>query len=170
MKKVLISLFLLIFSNIVYADIYNSPAKLSEIVKVIPKPTTIKCKFKEEKYLKSIQKPVISYGDFEFIENKGVYFYTKYPIQTSKNYTNSNYKQINEIINAISSKKYSKIEKEFTFYYEKNNNIWNLGLKPKKNSKAINYISKITISGEDVIKKIEIVQTNGNKTVICFTK
>ena len=131
---------------------------------------SIKCKFRQEKHLQNIAKPLISSGNFEFVENKGVYFYTLHPIQSTASYTNKNYKQINDIVNAISAKKYSRLEKEFNFYYEESSDEWTLGLKPKKNSNAYNYISSITIEGSDYISKIDIRQTNGNKTVLWFTK
>ena len=169
-KSSLIIFLLLIISNEAIANLYDSPVKLEVISSQIPKMRSIKCKFRQEKHLQNIAKPLFSSGDFEFIENKGVYFYTIIPFQSTADYTNKNYKQINDIISAISSKKYSRLETEFDFYYEKNNEKWFLGMKPKKNSNTYNYISSITINGTDYINEIEIQQTNGNKTVLWFTK
>lgn len=160
----------LFFCSPVFADVYNSPAALESISTKIPQFGSIKCKFKQEKYIPNITKPLVSGGDFEFVENKGVYFYTTYPVKSVVDYTNKNYKQINDIIKAISSKKYSALEKEFSFFFTKQSENWTLGMKPKKNSKAYNYISSITVNGVDYIYKIEIAQTNGNKTVIWFKK
>ena len=171
MKKISLILFLLlIISGSVYADVYDFPTKLKNVENQIPKMGSIRCRFRQEKHLQNIAKPLVSSGDFEFIENRGVYFYTLIPFQSTADYTNKNYKQINDIISAVSSKKYSRLEKEFDFYYEKNNEKWFLGIKPKKNSNAYNYISSITINGTDYINEIEIQQTNGNKTVLWFTK
>ena len=163
---------LIIFSVIcpVKADVYDHGQSLEIISKQIPKPENIKCKFKQEKYIKNIQKPVVSGGDFEFVKGEGVYFTTTYPIYSKTDYTNKNYRQINDIISAISSKKYSKIEKEFNFYYEEKKSGWILGMKPKRNSKTAEFISSITVSGKDYIQKIETAQTNGNKTILWFTK
>lgn len=171
MKKFsVIILLLLLFSTVAFADVYNHPSKLSNILDKIPKMNSIKCKFRQEKFMQNISKPLISSGDFEFVENKGVYFYTKYPVQSTVDYTNKNYRQINDIVKAISTKRYSKLEKKFNFYFEEKSNIWTLGMKPKKNSNAYNYISSITIDGTNYIHKIQIQQTNGNKTVLWFTK
>lgn len=156
--------------NFTFADVYNSPSTLENISKQIPKMGNIKCSFKQEKFLKNIERPVVSKGDFEFIEGKGVYFYTTYPVKSKVDYTNKNYKQINDIVSAISTKKYSRLEKEFEFYYSGAKDNWSLGMKPKKKSDAYNYISSITINGADYISKISIAQTNGNKTVIWFKK
>ena len=168
MKKLFILTIFL--SSISFGNLFENSASLQDISKNIPKMKSIKCKFKQEKHLQNIQKPLVSSGDFEFIENKGVYFYTKYPIESKTDFTNEKYKQINDIVSAISNKKYSKLEREFDFYFEGNNSNWSLGLKPKKNSKAFDYISSISIEGTSYINKIAINQTNGNKTLIWFTK
>ena len=171
MKKFsFIILLFFIISCPVLADVYKFPSNFESISKQIPKIHSIKCKFKQEKHLQNISKPLISSGDFEFVENKGVYFHTLYPFESTVDYTNKNYKQINDIINAISAKKYSILEREFYFFYEGNINKWTLVMKPKKNSNAYNYISSITLNGADYINKIIIKQTNGNMTTLWFTK
>ena len=131
---------------------------------------SITCKFRQEKHIKHIEKPLISGGNFEFKKNTGVFFETTYPVQAKTAYTNENCKQINDIVNAISSKKYSGLEREFNFYFEKSNKIWTLGLKPKTNSNTSKILSSITISGNDTIENMIIQQTNGNKTVLWFIK
>lgn len=170
MNKIISVIFLLFVISPVFADVYDFPTNLESISKNVPKMGSIKCKFKQEKYLRNIEKPLVSSGDFEFAEKNGVYFYTKYPVQSTVDYTNKNYKQINDIVNAVSTKKYSKLEKEFNFYYQGNSEKWALGMKPKKNSNAYNYVSAITIDGSDYIHKISIQQINGNMTVLWFTK
>ncbi len=170
MKKIFIILFIFLISP-VFANLYDTPIKLKTVSNELPKLESIKCKFKQEKHLKNVSKPLKSGGDFEFIQGKGVYFYTKYPIVSTNDYTSDKYKQINDIVNSISSGRYSKLEKEFNFYFNKNNSSkWALGMKPKKNSSSFNYISSITLEGEDFIRKIDISQTNGNKTLLWFEK
>ena len=168
LKKTLILLIFL--SSLAFANLYNKQAALNDISSKLPKMSSIKCKFKQEKYLKNIQNPIISGGDFEYIQNKGVYFYTKYPVESTTNFTNEKYKQINDIVNAISNKKYSKLDREFNFYYAGDISNWSLGLKPKQSSDAFKFINSITIEGMDYINKISINQTNGNKTLIWFKK
>lgn len=171
MKRISILFFaIFLFSNFCLADVFDNKKDLSYITKQIPEMDSIKCKFKQEKRLKNIQKPIISGGDFEFKKNEGVYFYTTYPIQSTQNYTNKNYKQINDIINGISSKRYSKLEKEFEFYFDKNDENWTLGMKPQKESSVYNYIASIRIDGSNYIKKIVISQINGNETLLWFIK
>ena len=168
MKKILI--LLLFLSSYACANLYDTRVQLKDITNKIPEMSDIKCKFKQEKYLKNIQKPIVSGGDFEFIKNKGVYFYTKYPIESTTDFTNEKYKQINNIVKAISNKKYSALENEFEFYYEGTSLNWSLGLKPKKDSNTYKFISFITVKGNSYINEIDIGQTNGNKTLIWFIK
>ncbi len=153
-----------------FADVYNHPANLKTLSEQVPVMGDIKCKFKQKKYIKNISKPLVSEGDFEFIKNRGVYFHTTYPVVSDNNFTNKNYKQINEIIRAISTKKYDKPSQEFDFYFEKTADSWTIGLCPKKSSNIKDYISNITIYGSSYIKQIVINQKGGNKTVIWFIK
>ncbi len=171
MKKISLVFFIvIIFSNLVYADLFSSRQSLENISKNIPEINSIKCKFKQEKYLNNIPKPLISSGEFEFIKEKGVIFRTKLPFESVTDYTDKSYKQVNDVIKAISSKKFYRIEREFNFYYENNAGNWSLGMKPKSDSTASNYINSIIIEGTDYINKITINQINGNKTYIWFTK
>ena len=169
MKKILLILSFFIICP-AFANLYDNVVKLETISAELPELGNIKCKFRQEKYQNNISKPLKYGGDFEFIKGKGVYFYTKYPIVANSDYTSEKYKQINDIVKAISAKKYSKLEKEFSFYYNTINDSWALGMKPKKNSSAFNYISSITLEGREYIKKINITQTNGNKTLLWFEK
>ena len=169
MKKYSI-IFLLLMFNLAYANVFDKPSDLKTISSELPKIGSIKCKFKQQKLMQNVSKPVISYGDFEYIENEGVYFHTTFPIKSEVNYTNKNYKQINDVINAISSKNYKRIEKEFSFYFENNKKNWVLGLKPKKNTKTGEVISNLTVYGNSSIDKIEVEMLNGTKTILWFQK
>lgn len=169
MKKIILIIFFLF--NCAFANLYENPVKFASLKEKLPELKSAKLKFTQEKYFKNAKKPIISRGDFEFIKNKGVYFKTTYPIQKETSYTNQNYKQINEIINAISNKKYSKLDDEFDFYYEKTAQEWLFGLKPVRGVKTSDFIVSITLKGNDeYINKIEITQTNGNRTILRFFK
>ena len=169
MRNIFLILLLALFVFPINAEVYEHKTTLKNVLLKIPELESIKCKFRQEKTLKNIQKPLISNGNFEFKKGEGVFFETVYPVKSNINYTNQNYKQINDIIGAISEKKYSKLEKEFDFYFEENNSDWILGLKPKDKNIS-EFLSEITIEGQDYIKKIEINQTNGNETKLWFIK
>lgn len=152
------------------ADVWDSPEPLENIASKLPEITDIKCRFAQEKTIPNIDKTFVSSGDFQFIKNEGVYFYVKQPIVQEINYTNRNYKQINEVIKAVSSKKFKKLEKEFDFFFEKNTaeRSWTLGLKPKE--KTAEFLSSITLEGSDFIQRIKIEMINGALTDIRFEK
>jgi hypothetical protein len=93
-----------------------------------------------------------------------------HPIKTTVSYTNKDYKQINDIILAISQKKYSKLNKDFYYFFNKNETSWKLGLKPKPESPASNYIISISIEGKNNIEKMILQFKNGSSTTICFSE
>ena len=150
------------------ADIFEHKIDVQNLGKKLPVLNNIECNFKQEKILKNITKPLISGGNFKFDKTKGIFFETTYPIKTTTSYTSKDYEQINDIILAISNKKYSKLDKTFDFYYQTNIDTWILGLKPKKNTGADKYIESIVIHGTDNINQIVISMQDGSKTTQWF--
>lgn len=173
MNKIIFLFFLIIFTafhQIANANLFESPAKIEDFINLLPEMKTISCKFEQTKYLTNIDKPVVSSGTFKFIEKEGVFFETLHPIKTTVSYTNKDYKQINDIILAISQKKYSKLNKDFYYFFNKNETSWKLGLKPKPESPASNYIISISIEGKNNIEKMILQFKNGSSTTICFSE
>ena len=167
--KVFLILCIVLFANISFASLYNSPTPISGFINNLPQFGDIDCKFKQEKYLADIDRTLVSGGDFHFRQNVGITFATTYPIQSVVSYQNKDYRQINDIILAISEKKYSRLERDFKFYYEQVEDRWSLGLKPQDNSKLKDFLKSITIDGKSNIEKIMIVFSNGNKTTLWFS-
>lgn len=167
MKNKILSLLFFIF---LLPAAFSQEQKISpeELMKELPKIENIECKFKQEKLIKNIQKPLLSNGNFKFIKGEGVYFETLYPVKSTVSYTNKDYKQINDIILAISNKKYSKLDREFDFYFSKDGNLWTLTLKPKTESRSEKYLDSLTIEGEENINKIVILTKDGSKTTQWF--
>lgn len=168
-KKICLILAILFFMQPTFASVFEHEQKLAYIVKQLPAMKSVSCKFKQEKYLPNSKVTLKSSGDFKFVKNKGVTFYTTYPIKSTTSYSNKEFKQINNIITAISNKSYSKLEKDFNFYFQKNSN-WDLGLKPKSSSKVANYIKSIEIEGNEDISKIVIITSDLTRTTISFIK
>lgn len=166
MKKIFI-LFLIMLFQVVHADLFQNKTTIASFINEIPEINNISCKFKQEKIINGLSKPIVSGGNFKFIKNDGVYFYTTYPIKTVTSYKNNEYRKINEIIQAISDKKYKHLENEFDFYFEKQNNIWKLGLIPTEKSQT-KFLKNIQIEGVTKINKIIIVMQNGNKITQWF--
>lgn len=139
---------------------------IKDIVNDLPPMKSVSCTFKQQKTFGSTT--LNSGGDFQFVENKGVIFKTKYPIQSTTTYSSANNKQINDIILAISNKNYSYLEKNFDVNFEKSDKgFWTLNLTPK-NSTVKAHLKSIFINGDTGIKRIVINSVNSGKTDISF--
>lgn len=170
-KKFLILIFAIFLINLpACADVFNHPQKLSVIIPQMPELNSINCKFKQEKTIPNSTANIKSSGDFRFIKNKGVVFNTTYPLHSTTSYNTTEYRQVNEIVNAISNKSYSKIERVFNFYFTKNKDEWQLGLIPKKKQQAAKYLASVEIHGKSYITQMIIKTTNSTKTTIWFSK
>ncbi len=167
MNKIFAFLFLLIFMPLASAAVFDHEMKLEEISGKLPELESTKCKFRQEKIVSGMV--IKSSGDFEFEKDKGVIFSTTYPIQSTTSYTSKDYRQINSVITAISNKSYSKLEKDFRFFYEGDEKNWDFALMPKEDSKAYNYLKSIEITGAgSKITKINILTCDGTQTAIWF--
>lgn len=152
------------------AGVFDHPQKLSEIYPQLPEFKSVNCKFKQEKTLPNTTIPLISSGDFQFIKEKGIVFKTKYPIESTTSYNAAEFNQINDVINAISNKSFSKIENIFDFYFTKTGEDWTLGFIPKKSHQASKYLASVEIEGRNDISKITIKMKNSTETTIRFYK
>lgn len=167
MKKTILLFLSFCFIPSVLANVFEHPQTLKNIQ--IPELNDINCKFRQEKVVKSSNIILKSSGNFSFKKDKGVVFYTTYPIKSTNSYTSGEYKQINSIISAISNKSYSRLERDFKFFYEKNGVNWIFGLMPKSNTQAYNYLKSIEIFGnQTMITKMVILPVDLNRTTIWF--
>jgi hypothetical protein len=55
------------------AAVYDHKISAKELNKILPNLDDIDCKFKQEKVLKNINKPLISGGNFSFKKNEGIF-------------------------------------------------------------------------------------------------
>lgn len=166
LNRFLILLAFLILPQIALADVFSSPKSLEYIVPNLPQFSSVNCRFKQEKRMPN-NVVLKSSGKFSFDRKAGVVFNTQEPIKAVNAYTSKDYNQINDIINAISNKKYSKLEHQFDFFYV-NSTPWQFGLKPKKNSQTAKYLKSIEIYGTNKISKIVVTTNNSVKTTIWF--
>lgn len=159
----LVSLFVLSSAN---ASVFEHEASLDKIANELPELKSIECKFIQEKQFSNLV--LKSSGDFTFEKGKGVIFYTTYPVKSVTSYTSREYRQINNVITAISNKSYSRLQKDFKFFFEKKEKGWTLALMPKQDTSAYNYLKSIEINGRENIDKIVILTCDKTKTTIWF--
>ena len=158
---------LLFFAAPAFAGLYDKEESLSNISKKIPTLNNVNCKFRQEKQTSNLV--LKSSGDFIFDKSKGVTFYTTYPIKSVTSYSAREYRQINSVITAISNRSYSRLEKDFKFYFIQQGDIWTLALMPKQTSQVYNYLKTIEITGGvEKINKIMILTCDKTKTTIWF--
>ena len=168
-KKILLIFFIIMGVNVSgFAGVFDNPKKLEEIAPNLPEFSSIKCKFEQEKTMPNSQMVLKSSGDFEFIKGEGIIFKTTFPIESTTSYNSTEYKQINDIVNAISNKNYGKIEAVFDFYFDKVGDKWTLGLVPKKSKQVAKYLKSIEIEGINDISKMKITTQNSVVTLIKF--
>lgn len=167
-NKFVISAFLLFL--FLPLNAHSEKVSSEQLADKLPKIENRECKFRQEKVLKNIQKPLVSNGNFKLLKGEGVYFETLEPFKSAVSYTSRDYKQINDILLAVSNKKYSKLDREFDLFYFGNKNLWTLKLEPKEVSKAYKYLDFIELKGSDKIDKIVIVTKDGNKTTQWFSE
>lgn len=165
----LLLIFLLSTARVFAADVFSSPSTARDVMESLPEFKNIQCKFIQTKTMPNSQVVLKSGGDFVFNKDKGVIFYTKYPVVMTTSYDRN--ERINKIISAVINKNYNYLNKNFKFYYRisetDKGKIWELGLIPV-NSQIKSYIKSIYLSGNIRIKQIEIKSVDGVVTKINF--
>ena len=167
MKNLLkiILIMMLITNNVLASDVFLHPSCARCVMNSIPDfGNSVRCKFSQTKTIPNSPVVLNSGGDFVFDKNRGVIFYTKYPVNMTTAYNRN--EQVNKIINDIVNRNYSSLEKNFDFYFVKSNH-WELGLVPR-NSQMKRYVKRLYISGDNKINVIEIKNVDGSSTRINF--
>ncbi len=156
------------------ADVFLNKTNADAVSDRIPVFENASCKFSQEKLMKTSNSSLKSNGNFTFLKNKGVIFETTYPIHSTSSYTSGQNRIVNSIVNSISNKNYSYIEKNFDIFYVQNNNSWIMGLKPKKEKQTAGEMNYIQIFGRTdnkngIINKL-IIDTKSIRTTIQFSE
>ena len=147
-------------------DIFSYPSTSRAISIQMPKLKDVSCKFTQEKYIGSAV--LKSGGNFQFVKSKGATFETLYPIKSTVSYTSAQNKQMNDVIVAISNKNYSYLDRNFSLFYKKENDGWEIGLKPKKGTVPASQLNNIVIKGNVDINNIKINTIKNGTTDIHF--
>lgn len=170
MRKTLLLLFLAFFVcvSIVNANVYNNQISFGDVVSKLPDFLDVSCKYTQDKYIQSSGLTLSSGGNFYFKKSEGIFFETLYPIRSVKSYNNNSNRQISRIVEAISNKNYSFIDKNFKVYFENKANIWTFVLAPKNNTSAFEVLDYIKVSGNYAVDNIVIKSLNGDRTELKF--
>lgn len=165
--KILCKIFfvMILLSNISFAsDVFLHPSDAKVVMNHIPNFENINCPFTQTKTVPNSTVILKSGGDFSFKKEKGVIFYTKYPVKMTTSYDKN--EQVNRIINNVINKNYVYLNKNFKFYFI-NSSTWELGLIPT-NPQMKKYVKSLYIAGKKNIQTIEIKAVDGTVTRISF--
>ncbi|WP_066080144.1 LolA family protein [Bergeriella denitrificans] len=179
MKKILTFIFLTLASPVLWAF------STADLAKILQKPANVQGQFTQERHLKSLQKPMTASGRFVLIPKRGLLWQMQKPFETTlrvrsdgimqwngKSWTPNHAKasgqsrQISLFLDLLGGNTQG-LEKQFDTVLNGNAGKWTLRLTPKTVlMKQI--FTRIDISGDSVVRRIELNEKQGDKTVMLF--
>ncbi|BFU60910.1 outer-membrane lipoprotein carrier protein [Rodentibacter sp. JRC1] len=176
MKKYLF-LFLLFFSPLSWGF------SQAELIQQLQKPQSVQGDFSQQRFLKSLVKPIVATGKFTLVAKKGLLWQMEKPFASqmkvtaqgifqwngSNWVTNSSMGQAEQIqlFLGLLSGDISALSSQFEFSLTGSASNWQLLLKP--NSLLMKQIfDQITIEGDIVVNSIELKEKQGDRTLIQF--
>ncbi|MDO4433402.1 MAG: outer membrane lipoprotein carrier protein LolA [Alysiella sp.] len=180
MKKHLFSALLCLFSPILWAF------STSELAKTLQKPNHLQGEFTQERHLKSLSKPMLTSGQFVLMPQKGLLWQMQKPFNSilrvrsdgimqwnGKTWLNPNNgklsgqsQQIQLFLDLLGGNTQG-LEKQFVLQLSGSPQKWTLQLLPK--SVLMQQIFKqIDIQGDNVVRRIELHEKQGDRTVMQF--
>lgn len=178
MKKLITFAFLL-FSPLVFAF------SQQDLVIQLQKPNNLQGDFTQQRFLKAMSKPITSTGQFVLVKNQGLLWQMQKPFasqlrvkkegisqwngsQWVNNQKLGQSEQINLFLGLLSGD-ISALSSQFDLALSGDTKNWTLTLTP--NSLLMKQIfTHIVIDGDEVVKQIELNETQGDRTLIRFEK
>lgn len=160
---------------------------LEELQNQLQAPQTIKGDFTQQRYLKSLAKPIVSRGEFVLVPNSGLLWQLKKPFVDTMRVRKTGIEQLNPQGKWVASQQSASVQKnqvklfldllagqtsglqsQFTIALTGNSGQWQIQLLPK--SVLMKQIfTKIDISGGSVVKTISLYEQQGDHTDILFS-
>ncbi|MDO4998384.1 MAG: outer membrane lipoprotein carrier protein LolA [Neisseria sp.] len=179
MKKTLFSLLLLAISPVLWAF------SLSDLSQTLQKPQSVQGTFTQQRFLKSLNKPMTTRGQFALLPKKGLLWHMQKPFETRLRVRADGIMQFNgktwqpergskagqsqqiQLFLDLLGGDTQGLAKQFDLRLTGSAQKWTLNLQPKTVlMKQI--FQNIVISGDEVVRKIELVEKQGDKTVMQF--
>lgn len=177
MKKLLF-LFFVLLSKPIWAF------SQSDLIALLQKPQSVQGDFIQQRYLKSLAKPIESNGEFTLVAEKGLLWAMKKPFVSTMKVTPSGIFQWNGTAWVASDKlgqsqqialflgllrgDISALKSQFDFAVEGEAQHWQLTLTP--NSLLMKQIfTQIQLRGDELVQAIELNETQGDRTLILFS-
>ena len=181
MKKRLFTLFAAVFMLPIWAFDTN------ELTAQLQAPQTIQGSFTQQRFLRSLDKPVQTSGQFALRPGRGLFWHLQKPFelrlrvrrdgitrQDAQGNWRSNGSQTAQaaqvkLFMAVLGGDTDKLQRHFRLSLSGNARQWQLTLMPKT---AImqQVFNKITISGGELVRKVELDEKQGDRTVMLFER
>lgn len=180
MKKPIFAVALTAFSPLLWAF---STAELSQ---TLQKPDNVQGAFTQQRYLKSLSKPMTTNGQFVLVPKCGLLWHMQKPFDNrlrvrsdgimqwnGKNWVAANTskmsgqtQQIKLFLDLLGGNTQG-LEKQFSLQLSGTQQKWTLRLDPKT-ALMKQIFTRIDISGDDVVRRIELNEKQGDRTVMQF--
>ncbi|MDO4698454.1 MAG: outer membrane lipoprotein carrier protein LolA [Pasteurellaceae bacterium] len=175
MKKYLFSLFLAFSSPLVFAF------SAQDLVAILQQPQTIHGDFTQQRFLKALPKPITTTGNFTLLKNKGLLWQMQKPFASDVRVTAQGIMQWNgqawvenrkmgqsqqiQLFLGVLSGNIEGLSSQFNLQLTGTADNWQLRLTPS--SLLMKQIfSHIQLHGDTLVKRIELHETQGDRTVI----
>ena len=179
MKKCLLGMALIVFSPIIWAF------DTAELAQMLQQPQNVQGAFAQQRYLKSLNQPMSTSGRFVLLPKKGLLWQMQKPFDNrlrvradgimqwngkawvSAGSRSGQAQQIRLFLDLLGGNT-AGLEKQFDLQLSGNAQKWTLRLNPKT-ALMKQIFTRIDISGDAVVRKIELSETQGERTVMIFS-
>ena len=181
MKKLFLTLLMLFAAPALWAF------SLTELAQTLQQPANVQGAFTQQRYLKSLTKPMTTSGAFTLVPKKGLLWQMQKPFATTLRvradgimqwtgsaWTNPNAnklgqnRQIQLFLDLLGGNTQG-LEKQFNLSLSGTAQQWTLQLTPKTTITR-QIFTRIDISGDSVVRKIELNEKQGDRTVMQFSQ
>ncbi|WP_274572532.1 outer membrane lipoprotein carrier protein LolA [Neisseria leonii] len=178
MKKILTTAALMLASPLLWAF------SAAELAQILQKPASVQGAFSQQRYLKSLPKPMSASGRFVLLPHKGLIWHMQQPFDNrlrvradgimqwdGKNWTGgagnaAQGRQIGLFLDLIGGN-VQALEKQFDLNVSGTPQKWTLRLMPKT-ALMKQIFTSVEIEGDSVVRRIGLNEKQGDRTVMRF--
>ena len=182
MKKLIFAAALTLASPLLWAF------STAELAQTLQKPANVQGAFTQQRYLKSLSKPMTTNGQFVLIPKRGLLWHMQKPFENrlrvradgimqwngkslvaaSPSKMNGQSEQIRLFLDLLGGNTQG-LEKQFDLQLSGSQQKWTLRLNPKT-ALMKQIFNHIEISGDSVVRRIELNEKQGDRTVMQFNQ
>lgn len=182
MKKLIFAVALTLASPLLWAF------STAELAQTLQKPANVQGAFTQQRYLKSLSKPMTTNGQFVLIPKRGLLWHMQKPFENrlrvradgimqwngkswvaaNQSKMNGQSQQIRLFLDLLGGNTQG-LEKQFDLQLSGSQQKWTLRLNPKT-ALMKQIFNHIEISGDNVVRRIELNEKQGDRTVMQFNQ